>query len=110
MTDEICSQGHVLDFGARTCSRCGGQAIGFTQNPPVLEEEKQVLKEVEPESVIEEELKETVEEETVEEKPKKKKGKKKKKRGAINNSELTSAEWRKRLDSPTSPQIYVRRK
>ncbi len=37
MTEEICSQGHVLDWGARTCSRCGGQAIGIAQSTPVVE-------------------------------------------------------------------------
>ena len=38
MTEEICPQGHVIDNGSPTCSRCGGQSIGYTENAPVLDE------------------------------------------------------------------------
>ena len=38
MTDEICPQGHLIDNGSPTCSRCGGRSIGYTENASVLDE------------------------------------------------------------------------
>lgn len=38
MTENICSQGHVIDFGREVCSRCNGRAIGTTEIAPVVVE------------------------------------------------------------------------
>jgi hypothetical protein len=40
MMENICSQGHVIDFGKEICSRCNGRAIGMTENPPVIANEE----------------------------------------------------------------------
>ena len=61
MTEEICSQGHVIDKGLETCSRDGSRPIGYVENAPVLEEE--VSPEIE-EEVSDEEVPEQVEEST----------------------------------------------
>lgn len=41
--ENICSQGHVIDFGKDICSRCNGRAIGMTENPPVIANEAPVV-------------------------------------------------------------------
>lgn len=41
--ENICSQGHVIDFGKDICSRCNGRAIGMTENPPVIANEVPVV-------------------------------------------------------------------
>lgn len=38
MTELICNQGHVLDPGHPTCSRCGGLPIGTAEVAPVINE------------------------------------------------------------------------
>jgi len=38
MTELICNQGHVLDPGHSTCSRCGGFPIGQAEVAPVINE------------------------------------------------------------------------
>lgn len=68
--EKFCSQGHVLDIGKDTCSRCGGVAVEDIKDEIVTEEE------VETPEMEEEAMEDAKADFEAEEKPKKKKGKK----------------------------------
>lgn len=68
MTEDICSQGHVIDNGATKCARCNSPKIGEAAVAPVIEEvvapveaEVEVPEEVPEEKVVEEVVEETEE-------------------------------------------------
>lgn len=58
MTEEICSQGHVIQAGALTCSRCGGRSIGTTEAAPILDEEESTIEDTDIDAGLEEDLEE----------------------------------------------------
>jgi len=50
--EKFCSQGHVIDIGKDTCSRCGGVAIKDIKEEII--EETSVIEEEKVEEIIEE--------------------------------------------------------
>ena len=56
MTENICSQGHVIDFGKDVCTRCNGRAIGQVDVAPVIVEPKKAKKK----KVVKKEVKKVV--------------------------------------------------